>query len=163
MVVCAFFQENASVLFEYTPHHCAHSRLFWGLHQMKMTSGLVGLVLFVLPVWAHHATAAQYDVSTTITLKGTISRIDWTNPHIHVYVDIKTENGNSVSWIVEFPSPGAIIVAGLSRPMLVPGTALTLEAYPSKPPADHSKAQRTACAKAITFPDGNRFAFVVGI
>src|SRR5215471_11743148 len=103
---------------------------------MKIASGLSAVILFVLPVWAHHATAAQYDVSTTITLKGTISRIDWTNPHIHVYVDVKMENGNSENWIVEFPSPGAIIVAGLSRQSLVPGTPLTLEAYASKPAAD---------------------------
>jgi hypothetical protein len=130
---------------------------------MKVASGLVALILFVLPVWAHHATAAQYDVSTTITLKGTISRIDWTNPHIHVYIDVKMENGNSESWTVEFPSPGAIIVAGLSKQLLVPGTPLTLEAYLSKPSVDHNKVQRAACAKAITLVDGSRFAFVVGI
>jgi hypothetical protein len=130
---------------------------------MKIASGFVGLILFTLPVWAHHATAARYDVSTTITLKGTISRIDWSNPHIHVYVDVKIENGKSESWIVEFPSPGAIIVAGLSRQLLIPGTPLALEAYPSKPSADHDKVQRTACAKAITLSDGSRFPFVVGI
>jgi uncharacterized protein DUF6152 len=130
---------------------------------MKVASGLVPLIFLALPVWAHHATAAQYDVSTTMTLKGTISRIDWTNPHIHVYVDVKMENGNSESWIVEFPSPGAIIVAGLSKQLLVPGTPLTLEAYPSKPSTDRNKVQRNACAKAITLSDGRRFAFVVGI
>jgi hypothetical protein len=130
---------------------------------MKVASGLVPLIFLALPVWAHHATAAQYDVSTTMTLKGTISRIDWTNPHIHVYVDVKMENGNSESWIVEFPSPGAIIVAGLSKQLLVPGTPLTLEAYPSKPSTDRNKVQRNACAKAITLSDGSRFAFVVGI
>ena len=130
---------------------------------MKIASGLSAVILFVLPVWAHHATAAQYDVSTTITLKGTISRIDWTNPHIHLYIDVKMEDGKSESWNVEFPSPGAIIVAGLSRQLLVPGTPLTLEAYPSKPSADHNRVQRIACAKAITLSDGSRFAFVVGI
>jgi hypothetical protein len=130
---------------------------------MKIASGLVVIALFGIPVWAHHATAAQYDVSRTTTLKGMISRIEWTNPHIHVYVDVKMEDGNSESWTVEFPSPGAIIVAGLSRQLLVPGTPLTLEAYPSKPSADRSKVLRTACAKAITLSDGNRFAFVVGI
>jgi hypothetical protein len=130
---------------------------------MKVASGLVGFILLAFPVWAHHATAAQYDVSTTISLKGTISRIDWTNPHSHVYVDVKIENGNPESWIVEFPSPGAMIVAGLSRQLLVPGTPLTLEAYPSKPSADHNKTPRTACAKAVTLSDGSRYAFVVGI
>jgi uncharacterized protein DUF6152 len=129
---------------------------------MKVPLFLVVLCLFVLPVSAHHATAAQYDVSTTIILKGTITRVDWANPHIHVYIEVKIEDGNSETWTVEFPSPGAIIVAGLSRQLLTPGTPLTLEGYPSKP-SDLKRVQHSACAKAITLSDGNRFAFVVGI
>jgi hypothetical protein len=112
--------------------------------------------------WGHHAAAAQYDVSTTITLKGTITRVEWTNPHIHVYVDVKTDGGNAENWTVEFPAPGAAIVAGLSKQLLA-GTVITFEAYPAKPPADHSKPQRSACAKAITLSNGDRLTFVVGI
>lgn len=112
---------------------------------------------------AHHATAVQYDVSATITLKGTITRVDWANPHTHVYMDVKSENGSQENWMLEFPSPGAIVVTGLSRQLLAPGTVLTLEGYPSKPTPEHTKVQRAACVKAITFPDGSRYAFVVGI
>jgi hypothetical protein len=111
----------------------------------------------------HHAAAAQYDVSTTITLKGAVTRIEWTNPHIHIYVDVKTEDSNAETWAVEFPAPGAAIVAGLSKQLLAAGTVITFEAYPAKPPADHSKPQRAACAKAITLSDGSRLTFVVGI
>ena len=113
--------------------------------------------------WGHHAAAAQYDVSTTITLKGAVTRVEWTNPHIHVYVDVKTEGGNAENWTVEFPAPGAAIVAGLSKQLLAGGTVITFEAYPAKPPADHSKHQRSACAKAITLSNGDRLTFVVGI
>ena len=112
---------------------------------------------------AHHASAAQYDVSSTITLKGAITRVEWANPHIHVYVDVKTEEGNSENWSVEFPAPGAAIVAGLSKQLLAAGTVINFEAYPAKPPADHSKPQRSACAKAITLSNGDRLTFVVGI
>ena|SRR5262249_3312819 len=130
---------------------------------MKGFRIVVVLCFFALPVLAHHATAVQYDVSNTITLKGTITRVDWTNPHVHVYFDVKMENGNSEIWTVEFPSPGAIIVAGLSRKLLAPGTLLTLEGYPSKSSPGPNKVLRSACAKAIALSDGSRFAFVVGI
>jgi Family of unknown function (DUF6152) len=112
---------------------------------------------------AHHATAAQYDVSSTIRLKGTVARIEWTNPHIHVFIDVKGEDGASETWTIEFPAPGATIVAGLSKQLLAPGTVIAFEAYPAKPSADRSKAQRSACAKAITLSDGSRITFVVGI
>jgi hypothetical protein len=115
------------------------------------------LVLFSIGALGHHATAAQYDVSTTMTLKGTVGRVEWTNPHIHVVVDVKLEDGNSEAWTVEFPAPGAAIVAGLSKQLLAPGKGITLEAYPAK------SARRSACAKAMTLPDGSRVTFVVGI
>jgi hypothetical protein len=130
---------------------------------MKVIRIAIVFCSLTLPVLAHHATAAQYDVSSTITLNGTVTRVDWTNPHVRVYLEVKMGKGNSESWTVEFPSPGAIIVAGLSRKLLSPGTVLTLEAYPSKPSADQAKVQHSACAKAVTLTDGNRFPFVVGI
>lgn len=128
-----------------------------------MTAAFGLLFLLSSGLFAHHAAAAQYDVSSTITLKGTISRVEWANPHIHLYVDVKTEEGNSETWTVEFPAPGAAIVAGLSKQLLAAGTVITLEAYPAKPPADRSKPLRSACAKAVTLADGSRLTFVVGI
>jgi hypothetical protein len=116
-----------------------------------------------LTAFAHHATAAQYDVSMVIKLKGVITRIEWSNPHAHVYVDVKTEDGGSENWALEFPSPGAIVVAGLSKQLLAPGTILTFEAYPARAAAGAAKPQRSACVKAITLGDGSRVAFVVGI
>jgi len=111
-------------------------------------------VVFCLPLTAHHATAAQYDTSTTVSLKGAISRLDWGNPHVHVHMDVKDEN-----WDVEFGSPGAVIVSGLSREMLKPGAALTIKAYPTK----STKAPHAACATEVTLADGTTAHFVVGI
>src|SRR6478752_113151 len=94
---------------------------------------LVGGYLLMPFASAHHATAVQYETSATITLKGTITRVDWANPHTHIYMDVKSENASQETWMLEFPSPGAIVVTGLSRQLLAPGTVLTLEGYPSKP------------------------------
>ena len=124
----------------------------------------VGGILFLCPAApAHHATAAQYDVSRMVVLKGVITRADWVNPHMRVYIDVKNENGNSDAWTVEFPSPGAAVVAGLSKQLLAVGTTLTVEAYPAKSRPDQATSSRSACAKAMTLSDGSHFAFVVGI
>ena len=112
---------------------------------------------------AHHATAAEYNVSEIVTMKGSISRVEWTNPHIHVYMDVKLTDGSVETWKVEFPAPGAAVVAGLSKALLAPGTAITFEGYLAKAPKDQSKPPHSACAKAITLSDGSRFGFTVGI
>jgi hypothetical protein len=124
---------------------------------MRAIAAFGFLLLFSTGALAHHATAAEYDVSSTITLKGTVTRVEWTNPHIHVIVDVKLKDGDSETWTVEFPAPGAAIVAGLSKELLALGKGITLEAYPAK------SAKRSACAKAMTLSDGSRLTFVVGI
>jgi hypothetical protein len=130
----------------------------------SMAIAIAGILFLVCAAAsAHHATAAQYDVSTMVTLKGVITRADWVNPHMRVYIDVKNGSGNSDSWIVEFPSPGAAVVAGLSKQLLAVGTMLTVEAYPAKSPPERAASSRSACAKAMTLSDGSHFAFVVGI
>jgi Family of unknown function (DUF6152) len=112
----------------------------------------------------HHATAAEYDISKTVVVKGTIMRVDWSNPHIHIYIDVKVDGRHEEHWAVEFPAPGATIVAGLSRQLLMPGTVLTFEGYPGKPDFHPEPAQdHFACAKAVTLSDGSHFGLVVGI
>lgn len=131
------------------------------------------VALSVLSVSAHHAAATEYDISKTVTWKGTITRVDWVNPHIHVYIETK-ERGVAQQWDVEFPSPGGAIVAGLSRQTLAAGVVLTFEGYLGKPdfhptPRKNSSPddrpvlpQRFACATGITLSDGSNVKFVVG-
>jgi len=137
---------------------------------------LVLAILFLMPLsaTAHHATATEYDIAKTIVLTGTILQVDWANPHMHVYLEVKSGKGAPQVWDVEFPSPGAATVAGLSRALLAPGTVLHAEAFASKPdfhpPARNKGKAATppspewfACATAVTLPDGSRATFVVGI
>jgi len=133
------------------------------------------LVFLASSAWAHHATATEYDISKTVTLKGTITRVDWANPHIHVYLQVKPDRGTAQEWDVEFPAPGAAIVAGLSKQTLASGVVLTFEGYVSKPdfhptPRKNSSqveppsvAQHFACATGITLSGGDHVTFVVGI
>jgi hypothetical protein len=133
------------------------------------------LCVFSSQASAHHATALEYDISRTVTLKGKVIRVDWANPHIHVYVEVKPAQGAPQEWDVEFPSPGGTIVAGLSREALANGVMLTFEGYVSKPdfrpnPRKNSTlepplqvAAHFACATGITLSNGHQFNFVVGI
>jgi hypothetical protein len=111
---------------------------------------------------AHHATATQFDTSQTIKLKGTIAKLDWGNPHVHLSMEVKAERGVVQHWNVELGSPGAIIVAGLSKDALKPGTSLTFDAYPGKANAASTR-DFSACATQITLADGTTASFVVGI
>jgi hypothetical protein len=116
------------------------------------------LALLPASASAHHTATVEFDVSKTVTIAGTITRLDWANPHIHVYMDVGADPNTKVNWAVEFPSPGALSVAGLSKNSLLPGTKLTFDGYLSK-----DKPERAACAKAITLSDGRHVEFVVGI
>jgi hypothetical protein len=115
----------------------------------------------------HHATATEYDVSKTITVKGTITRVEWGNPHIHVFMTVKPERGPLQEWDVEFPGPGGAIVAGVSKELLARGTVLTFDGFPGKPDF-HPKPSKSspdhfACAKGAILPDGSHVVFTVGI
>src|SRR5262245_29690772 len=81
---------------------------------------------------AHHATATDFDTSKTVKVKGVVSKLEWGNPHAHVYVDVKGDGDMNEHWDVELASPGGIIVSGLSKNVLGPGVTLTIVGYPGK-------------------------------
>ena len=142
---------------------------------LKGALSILGILLLVSSASAHHATATEYDISKTVKFSGTITRVDWANPHIHVFMEVKAERGAVQDWDVEFPSPGAAIVAGLSKQTLTRGVELTFEGYLAKAdfrpnlrknssPDEHfSTPRHFACATGVTLSNGSHFTFVVGI
>ena len=66
------------------------------------------LVIGVLPAIARHAFGFQYDASKSATLRGVVTKVEWTNPHAHFYVDVKDENGNVTNWNMELASPNTL-------------------------------------------------------
>ena len=75
----------------------------------------IGLVAAAAPVVAHHSFAAEYDSSKPITLKGTVTRVEWTNPHARFYVDVKDEGGSVTNWNLELASPNVLARQGWTR------------------------------------------------
>ena len=122
---------------------------------MKGTwSGVVGVSTALLvaqaPVRAHHSFAAEFDAKKSVTLTGTVAGIKWTNPHAHVAVDVKDQNGKVISWDFEMGSPNALMRRGWSRSSLKPGDVITVSGYLAK------DGSHVANARSVTLGDGRK-------
>ena len=114
-------------------------------------------LLAAAPVWAHHSFAAEYDSKQLITLKGIITKVEWTNPHIYFYIDVKDANGEVTNWSLEGYPPNTLKRTGLTRDNLKIGDEITVTAYKAK------DGTNTGAGREITFPDGTKkFAGPVG-
>jgi hypothetical protein len=116
-----------------------------------------GLLLTGVPAWAHHSFAAEYDSSQVLTLKGTISKVEWTNPHIYIYVDVKDADGKVSTWALEGYPPNTLKRTGFTKDTLKIGDEITITAYKAK------DGTNTGAGREITFSDGTKkFAGPVG-
>jgi hypothetical protein len=116
-----------------------------------------GLLLTGVPASAHHSFAAEYDSSHVLTLKGTISKVEWTNPHIYIYVDVKDADGKVSTWALEGYPPNTLKRTGFTKDTLKIGDEITITAYKAK------DGTNTGAGREITFSDGTKkFAGPVG-
>jgi hypothetical protein len=89
---------------------------------------LASVLAVALPVYAHHSFPAQYDVAKPITLTGKVTKVEWTNPHIFIYIDVTDEKtGAVVNWALEMGGPNALLRLGWKRDSLKAGDVLTVE------------------------------------
>ena len=89
------------------------------------------LVLFSGPAMAHHGVAG-YDMTKTITLHGTVTKFDWSNPHVVVYLDAKNDAGEMQHWTIEFASPVHMVRAGWSKSSMKTGDDIAIDTHPSR-------------------------------
>ena len=121
---------------------------------MQILSGTIALACMLAlmppPVEGHHSFSAEYDGNKPITLKGTVKKMEWINPHAWIHLDVKNPDGTVTSWMIEGAAPNALIRRGWNRDSLQPGTEITVEGYLAK---DGSKM---ANGREMTLPDGKR-------
>ena len=115
----------------------------------RLALGFAGLCLLAAaPLAAHHSFAAEFDGSKAVRLKGTLTKIEWTNPHSYFYIDVKDEHGNVVNWGCEAGSPGALSRRGFKRGDIKLGDPLVVDGYLAKDGSHLIDARR------VTLPDG---------
>lgn len=90
------------------------------------------LLTWSIPLLAHHAFPAEFDVDKPVTLSGVVSKTEWINPHVYVYLDVKDSSGKPTTWSLESWPTGILHKSGITKDMLKEGTSLTILAYRAK-------------------------------
>jgi Family of unknown function (DUF6152) len=109
---------------------------------------LPALVLPAVQVSAHHSFAAQYDAAKPVELKGTVTKVEWTNPHARFYIDVKDATGEVLNWNFELASPNVLVRNGWKRNTLQIGAPVTVVGYLGR------SGVRMAIATGVTAADG---------
>ena len=111
----------------------------------------VGMLLAASPALAHHAFAAEFDANQPVTLKGTLTKMEWTNPHGWLFVDVKNSDGTVVNWAIEAGGPNALLRKGLRKTDFAIGSELVIDGYRAK------NGSPSANGRTVKFTDGRNF------
>ncbi len=110
----------------------------------------LALLSVALPALAHHAFIAEFDANKRVKVSGTVTKLEWTNPHAWLYVDMKDDSGKTVNWAFEMGSPNTLIRQGWRKTALKEGDQIVVEGYAAK------DGSNTANARSVTMPDGRK-------
>ena len=103
------------------------------------------------PVVAHHAFGAEFDIDSPVRVKGTITRVEWTNPHSWIFIDVKGSDGNIENWAIEVGPPGPLFRRGLRKDLLPVGAEIVVSGFRAQ-----DKSNK-ATGLDVKFADGRQF------
>jgi len=101
-------------------------------------------------VSAHHAFAAEFDANKPVNFKGTITKMEWVNPHTWLHIQVKNANGTTEAWAIEAGTPNVLFRRGFTKESLLPGTEIVVDGYRAK------DGSRRANGRDLTFADGKK-------
>jgi hypothetical protein len=117
---------------------------------LRLGAAAVGLAMAACPLLAHHSFAAEYDSKKPTKLTGTVTKVEWMNPHIYYYMDVKDSDGKVVNYAVEGGTPGSLYRQGWRKDSLKVGDLVTVEGYLAK------NGSNTVNGRKVVLPDGRR-------
>ena len=114
---------------------------------LPLVTGLC-LLLSIAALRAHHAEAAEYDATKPVKVSGTLTKVEWQNPHVWFYVEVKEQDGKLTTWGFSTAPPGALMRRGVSKAALKIGSVINIEGVRARDGSNNASARR------ITFADG---------
>jgi hypothetical protein len=111
-------------------------------------ASLLLLGLSAIPASAHHAFAAEFDANKPVKLRGTVTKMEWINPHAWIHIDVKKDDNSVDEWMIEAGSPNTLLRRGLTKDSLKVGTEILVQGYQSK------DGSLRANGRDVTLPSG---------
>ena len=116
-----------------------------------LVGAAAAVLLAIRPLSAHHSFAAEFDSAKPVTLRGTLTSMEFTNPHGWIHLDVKDPDGTIVHWSVETNNTNALVRAGLRKTDFVPGAEIVVQGFQAK------NGRPIANGRDIKFADGRNF------